>query len=206
MDTLDTSSGVTTRFALGALVLGALLAAGCGHLPPAFRARDALDPQEHVRLGASYEAQGLRSDAVVQYEAAVRRDPGFAEGWLALGNIDFTDGRFEAAENSYRTALKAAPGHPGARNNLAMTILARGGGLEEAEALAREALAQPGALRPYILDTLAHIELRRRRYDEALDLVALAAAATPAEDLHVIEQLTATRDGIRAAAAGEAPR
>lgn len=199
MDPLDASSGVSGRFA--PLALAALLAAGCVHLPPVFRSRDALDPQEHVRLGTSYEAQGLRSDAVAQYEAAVRRDPHYAEGWLALGNVAFTDGRLDAAEKSFRTALKAAPRHPAARNNLAMTILESGGSLEEAEALAREALAEPGDLRPYILDTLAGIELRRGRYAEALDLIAQAEAATPAEDLHVLEQLTVTRDGIQAAAA-----
>ncbi|MCR4295070.1 MAG: hypothetical protein NUW21_06015, partial [Elusimicrobia bacterium] len=80
------------RFAPAALALAALLAAGCSHLPPVVRSRDALDPQEHVRLGTSYEAQGLRSDAVAQSEAAVRLDPGFAEGWLALGNVAFADG------------------------------------------------------------------------------------------------------------------
>lgn len=201
MGALDLASGVSRRFAPGALALAALLGAGCAYLPPVIPARDALDPQERVRLGNSYEAQGLRSDAVAQYEAAVSRDPGFVEGWLALGNIAFADRRFKEAEKSFRTALKAAPGHPAALNNLAMTRLARGGSPEEAEALAREALAEGGDLRPYILDTLAQIELRRRRYPEALDLVGQAVAATPAEDVFVLEQLTTTRDRIRAAAA-----
>lgn len=205
MDTLDASSGVKTRFVPGALALAALLAAGCTHLPPVFRSRDALDPQEHVRLGASYQAQGLRADAVAQYETAVRRDPAYVEGWLALGNIDFIDGRFWEAEKSFRMALRAEPRHPAALNNVAMAILARGGDLDEAAASARRALAQPGALRPYILDTLARIELRRRRYADALDLVDEALAATPAEELLVLAQLTATRDGIRSAA-GEAAR
>lgn len=203
MDPLDASSGVSGR--LAPLALAALLAAGCVHLPPVFRSRDALDPQEHVRLGTSYEAQGLRSDAVAQYEAAVRRDPGCVEGWLALGNIDFTDGRFWEAEKSFRTGLKAAPRHPAALNNVAMAILARGGDLDAAAESARQALAQPGALRHYILDTLARIELRRRRYADALDLAGEALAAAPAEDLLVLEQLAATRDGIMSAA-GEAAR
>lgn len=212
MGAIDPAAIVDRRSPSGALVLACLLAAGCGHLPPLIRSGDALDPQEHVSLGASYEAQGLRAEAVAQYEAAVRRDPACAEGWVALGNIDFQEGRFAAAEASFRKAVAAAPRHPGACNNLAMAIMARGGDLSEAEAMARRALEQPGALRPYILDTLANIQVRQRRYAEALDLVGQAEAATPADGRLVREQLKATRDAIQAAAAvrdhapGQAPR
>lgn len=183
------------------IIPACLLLCACGHLPPLIRSKDALDPQEHVRLGGAYEAQGQRAQAVAQYEAAVRRDPTFAEGWLALGNSAYADGRFKDAERSYRTALKVSPHHSGARNNLAMAILAQGGSLAEAEALAREALVDPGELRPYILDTLANIQLRQQRYAEALDLVGQAEAATPAEERRVLEQLKMTRDAIQAAAA-----
>ena len=72
--------------------------------------------------------------------------------------------------------------------------------LRRAEELARDALAQPGPLRPYILDTLAHIQLRQQRYSEALDLVEQAEKATPLENTLVREQLKATRDSIQAAA------
>lgn len=207
MDAFDSSGpGVIRLLALAALT------AGCVHLPASLRSRDALDSQEHVRLGSAYEAQGLRAEAVAQYEAAVRRDPACAEGWVALGNVAYADGRLEAAESSFRTALKAAPHHPGACNNLAMTIMARGGDLAEAEALAREALVRPGTLRPYILDTLANIQLRQRRYAEALDLVDQAETATPTDGALVRAQLKATRDAIQAAAGvreyapGQVPR
>ncbi|MDP3543427.1 MAG: tetratricopeptide repeat protein [Elusimicrobiota bacterium] len=204
MGAIDQAAVVARRFPPAALALACLLAAGCGHLPPRIRSGDALDPQEHVRLGSSYEAQGLKAEAVAQYEAAVRRDPNFAEGWLALGNVAFADGRLEDAEKSFRKALKSSPGHPGACNNLAMTLLARGGGLEEAEALAREALSRPGSLRPYILDTLAGIRLKQARYVEALDLVDQAEEATPAGDRFVLSHLQTTRAGIQAAAADKA--
>lgn len=212
MGAIDQAAIVDRRFPTGAVALACLLAAGCGHLPPVIRSGDALDPQEHVRLGSSYEAQGLRAEAVAQYEAAVRRDPACAEGWVALGNIDFQEGRFMAAETSFRKAVTASPLHPGACNNLAMAIMARNGDLAEAEELARRALGKPGTLRPYILDTLANIHVRQRRYAEALDLVDQADAATSSDDRLVREQLKATRDGIQAAAGvrdhapGQAPR
>jgi tetratricopeptide (TPR) repeat protein len=170
-------------------------------VPPLIGSRDALSPEEHVRLGTSYEAQGLRAQAVGQYEAAVRRDPACAEGWLAMGNIAFTDGRLKEAETSFRKALKASPHHPGAGNNLAMVILARNGNLPEAEALAQDALRQAGALRPYILDTLANIYLRERRYADAAAAIDQAEAATPPDSRLVRDQLLATRNNIKAAAA-----
>jgi tetratricopeptide (TPR) repeat protein len=185
---------------LAALALAAALAAGCAHVPPFLRPRDALATQEHVRLGTSYEAQGLHAEAVAQYEAAVRVDPKCAEGWVALGNVAFTEGRLDAAETDFRKAVAVSPHHPGACNNLAMTILARNGDLSEAERLAQDALGQPGPLRPYILDTLANIQLRQARYAEALDFVGQAEAATPTDDRLVREQLKATRDGIQNAA------
>ncbi len=194
------------------LGLACALAAGCGHLPPVIRSGDALDPQEHVRLGGTYEAQGLQAEAVAQYEASVLRDPACTEGWIALGNIDFRAGRFAEAETSFRKAVRTEPRHPGACNNLAMTILARGGDLEEAEALARGALAAPGPLRPYILDTLANIQLKRAHYAEALDLIGQAETATPEADRLVREQLKTTRDAIQASASvrdhapGQSPR
>ncbi len=184
-----------------AWALALVLAAGCSHLPPLTRrASDALDPREHVRLGESYEAQGLRAEAAAQYEAAVRREPSFVEGWVALGNLAFADGRLEAAETAFRRAVKAAPLNPAALNNLAMTILARGGRLEEAEALTQRALAQPGELRPYALETLANVRLRQKRYQEALDLVEQAEEATPSDNAPVLAQLRTTRDAVRAAA------
>lgn len=196
MDTRHHAAVVKRSFAL-ALVL----AAGCSHLPPLTRSRDVLDSQEHVRLGSSYEAQGMRAEAAAQYDAAVKRDPKFAEGWVALGNMAFIDGRLADAESSFRRAVGAAPKNAAACNNLAMAILARDGDLAEAEVFARTALEQPGNLKPYILDTLANIHLKRRRFADALDLIGQADAAAPPEAVLVRAQLKATRDAILAAEA-----
>jgi tetratricopeptide (TPR) repeat protein len=198
MDIIYLSSAAVRRlFAQGVFVLAiAGLLTGCAHTSRPSGSREALSPAEHVSLGLTYQAQGLRAEAVSQYKAAVRRDPAFAEGWLALGNMAFTDGRNKEAERCFRKALKASPHHPGASNNLAMVIMARNGSLPEAEALVRDALLNAGALRPYVLDTLANIYIRERRYAEATTVIGQAEAETPPENRLVRNQLLETRKNI----------
>lgn len=90
------------------------------------------------------------------------RGPDEPEGWVAFGNAAFEEGRLEEAEFAFRTALEGTPLHAGAANNLAMTILSRGGDLSEAASLAEGALSRAGALRPHVLDTLAQIAAAAR--------------------------------------------
>lgn len=183
------------RFAV--LALAGLLA-GCAHISGVAGYRDALAPEEHLRLGGSYEAQGLREEALAQYRLAVKRDPGLAEGWLALGNMEFADGRLKEAGADFRKALKASPHHAGASNNLAMVALAGNGSLIEAEALTQDALLTAGTLRPYVLDTLANIYLKEKRYSEAAVVIAEAEMLTPPENSAVLARLRETRKSIEA--------
>lgn len=185
-----------------ALLAALSLVLACAHRRPGIGYGDALTPQEHVRLGALYESQGLRVQALGQYRAAVRKDPAFSPGWIALGNGAYSQGRFKEAEKHFRTALKASSRDSGAANNLAMVLLARGGSLSEAEALAKGALEEAGALRPYVLDTLANVYLRQRRFDEASAALERAEAEAPADGAGFREQLLSTRASIQGAAQG----
>lgn len=178
---------------LGLLLALAALLAGCAGPARLVRGRDPLSPAEHARLGAAYEAQGLRAEAKSEYRTAARRDPGCAECWLALGNSEFNDGRLKEAEAAYRRALRAVPAHAGAANNLAMTLLEGGDRLAEAEKLARGALPNAGELRPYVLDTLANILLRTGRPAEAAALLDQAQAETPEQDTAVLARLNETK-------------
>ncbi len=157
-----------------------LLLAGCSHMPRSHK--DPLSAEEHAKLGAVYESQGLKKEALAQYRAAVERDARYAPGWMAIGNRAFEEGDWERAEKAYKRALKAAPRHAGAQNNLAMCWLARGVRIGEAERLAREALSNAsGSLRPFVLDTLASIYRRQGRYREAGEAAEKAAKLMAAE-------------------------
>ena len=180
------------------ILLGTLQA--CSGLPRIVVLHDPLTPQEHVALGESYQAQGSRELAVREFQAALRQQRDYAPALIALGNLSFEAGTLPAAEDYYRRALDVAPNHPTANNNLAMVYLSRGDRLEEAERLAKGAQAQEGALRPYVLDTLAQIYVRQGRYQEAQTTLEEAERVAPRENTHLHERLAQSRRELAAAA------
>jgi tetratricopeptide (TPR) repeat protein len=169
------------------LLLGALQA--CSGFPRIVVLHDPLTPQEHVTLGESYQAQSNTELAVREFQAALRQQSDYVPALIALGNLSFEAGALQEAEDSYRRALDAVPHQPAASNNLAMVYLLRGDRLDEAERLAKDALAQGGALRPYVLDTLAKIYMRQERYQEARTALEEAVTAAPSENKLLHERL-----------------
>lgn len=165
----------------------------CGHFRAITALRDPLSAEEHLILGSSYEQQGLIKDAAQQFRKAVRLDPTHSAAWMALGNRYFNDDNFVSAEKAYKRALKLSTHNAGANNNLAMVYLKRNMKLAEAEEHARTALRQDSPLKPYILDTVANIYLRQRRFAEAEWALDEAEAAAPAGDTTFLYRLSETR-------------
>ena len=192
-----TARGLFTALGLAVVCLGGLEA--CSSFPRIVVLHDALTPEEHMSLGASYEAQGLHETAARQYQAVLREHGEHAPALIALGNLSFEAGIIQEAEDYYRRALDAVPDHPGATNNLAMVYLKRGERLDEAERLARTAVGQGGVLHPYALDTLAHIYMRQGRYTEAKTALEEAEAVAPIENLSLRETLAQSRRELVAA-------
>ncbi len=71
--------------------------------------------------------------------------------------------------------------------------LALSANLTEAEQLARQALAQGGPLRPYVLDTIARIYMRQGRYQEAKAALEEAEAMTPSANEILHERIVQSR-------------
>jgi tetratricopeptide (TPR) repeat protein len=175
----------------GALALCAGLSA-CAGLRAA-RAPDPLTVDEHMRLGASYEDQGLREPAAKEYAAALREREDYLPALMALGNVAFQRGDLIEAEIYYRKVLKVVPDHAGANNNLAMVFLVRGSRLDYAETLAKTALKQAGPFRPYVLDTLANVYMREGRYNHARDALDEAERGCAPDNALLREHLAQSR-------------
>ena len=158
------------------------------------RHTDPLTPEQHMQLGASYEAQGLTEAAGQQYEAALRLQKKYIPAYIAKGNLAFVSGDLKKAETCYRQVLRLDRNHAGANNNLAMVYLSLGKDMDKAERYAQTALKQEGSLRPYVLETLASIYMQQGRTSLAWKVLEEAESAAPFDDPVLCAQLAKTRE------------
>lgn len=172
------------RGLLPCLALGAaVVCAACSHPRPAPTV-EADSAAEHVLRGITYQDQGRKDLARAEYEAAASQ--GFAPGFIGLTNLAVPEGRLDEAEVHLNSALAAAENEPGTeqfvagvKNYLAMVYLVKGTNMDRAEQLALQALPHSGPLRPYVLDTLAHVFLNQSRYQDAWAALTEAEKTAP---------------------------
>jgi tetratricopeptide (TPR) repeat protein len=132
-----------------------------------------------IRTAVALEEAGRLDEAEEEYQRILEVHPGSLRAWVNLGNVEAGRGRTDEAERAYRRALVLSPGDPDASNNLAWLLLEQGTRLEEAEALARDALARQGPDQARVLDTLARVLAARGRCAQA-DATFAQALALPA--------------------------
>lgn len=134
-----------------------------------------------LRYAVALENDGRLEESAVIYTQLLLKQPDLAIAWINLGNVHRQSGRPDAAEEDYRTALDIEPEAVDALNNLAWLLFEEGGDLEEAERLARQAVAGGGP-DPYLAqDTLGQILLERGRCDEATRVFKQALRSAPAD-------------------------
>ena len=117
---------------------------------------DPLALENGLRRAVLLEEKGSLAEAIVEYEALLRRYPDAATAWTNLGNVQTKTGAVDEAEASYRKALEIDPKDRDALNNLAWLLLAKDRPAE-AEPLARAAVAAGGPDPHLALDTLGHV-------------------------------------------------
>ena len=95
-----------------------------------------------LRMSDALARTGRSEDSVNILQNAVRRYPGDAQLWTALGNalVDHGHGLTPAADYAFRRAAELAPGYPGPRYFHALA-LARSGNRAAAAAIWRDILA-----------------------------------------------------------------
>mgnify|MGYP001772791326 CR=1 FL=1 len=98
---------------------------------------DPLTAEEHLKLGLSYEKQGLLEEAIKHYEKASKSD---ARGFLLLGNLYLNQGQYSKAEENYKRAIKKNKKIADAYNNLTWLYYLQGQSLDEAEELVKKAI------------------------------------------------------------------
>jgi Flp pilus assembly protein TadD len=123
------------------------------------------DAQVGCLLGAVYQAQGKRAEAVSHYRHAIRLAPDHSEAHNNLGVVLAQDGKVDDAVHCFREAIRLAPDFAEAHNNLG-NALRQLGQLEESLPRLREALR----LKPGFSDAhhnLGLVLLRLARFADA---------------------------------------
>jgi tetratricopeptide (TPR) repeat protein/predicted Ser/Thr protein kinase len=69
------------------------------------------DPAAHVYLARRYVQQGNVEQAIAEYEAAIRLDPGFVEAYVDLGGVLLRENDLEGALERFEEALAIDPDH-----------------------------------------------------------------------------------------------
>ena len=101
----------------------------------------AADPVDaHIRLGITFQEQGLIDEAIECFRKALALGPEIPEAHFNLGNAYKDQARFDKAIASYKGALALAPDYPAAHTNLGSALLQQGM-QQEARVCFRKALA-----------------------------------------------------------------
>lgn len=144
--------------------------------------------QEKLALAEAWEQVGSRFDSAEAHEAArailqpIVSGPNVPAGaWPAWAAVNQAADNYTEAERAWREYLRSNPNQPLARNNLAYMLLLQGGQakLAEAEQLSASAIStEPGVSTLY--DTLARVQLRLGKVDEAVKNFRAALNRNPA--------------------------
>ena len=152
--------------------------AGGGHA--AIFIRPHAGDAEALRAAVALEDEGKVADAAARYREIVARHPESIVAWTNLGNAERRLGNTAEAERAFRKAIEVdATAARDALNNLAW-LLYEQKRLDEAEPLARKAVAEPGPDSYLMLDTLARVLAAKGSCDEALTTFRHAIDAVPA--------------------------
>ena len=148
--------------------------AGCGRMPRIIVLTDPLSAEEHTELGVAYERNGELDLAIREYERALRKEKGFFQARVNLGNVWLAKKEYGKAGSEYRKALAIRPGDPEATNNLAWAAILSGEQREEAEERMEEVLSLPKNRSATLYDTLGVLRMRLGKWAAAEEALAEA--------------------------------
>lgn len=117
------------------------------------------DAGRYLNAVINAESQLPTNQAIQAYRGAVARWPENISARFGLGNMQYRDGRQDAAKLSWQEVLQWQNNHAGAANNLA-ELLAEKGEVQQAIGLLEKTLSgslAPESLRPILIETLQRL-------------------------------------------------
>ena len=136
------------------------------------------DMSAYTSLAALYMRAGKIDQAVVEYEAALEKDPNLVPANMVLGMIDESRKNYDSAESRYQKVLQVNSRFAPALNNLAYLMVDRGENLDVALGYAERAREQ-APNEPTIADTLGWIYYKKNVLLTAVSLLKEATDKLP---------------------------
>jgi tetratricopeptide (TPR) repeat protein len=131
----------------------------------------------HFSLGAFYQEQGRREEALACFRQCIALDDGCGAAHYNIGLLLLETRRFKDAAAAFQRAIEANPKTPAAHNNLGISLQELG---RSAEALTCFQLAgrmDPGYAQAH--GNAGRVLFRQERWDEAIFFFRRAVAARP---------------------------
>jgi tetratricopeptide (TPR) repeat protein len=117
------------------------------------------DPKLYLESAADFEHGATPEDALLAFDAAVKRWPSEAVAWIGRGTAQYRAGKLAEASQDYAAALRVDGSNAGARNNFAQTLLERGCPRHAREQLMSIDFAKlRSPLREAVIDTRQQVE------------------------------------------------
>lgn len=129
--------------------------------------------ESYFRLAELHDDDEMLHKAELVIERLVNHPDADASAWFLRGLLAEAENEPAAAIESYRRSIELNPQHLPAKNNLALVLAEQNTDINEAMALAQDVVdAMPQS--PQFLDTLATVQLRAGRADEAVATIQTA--------------------------------
>ena len=133
----------------------------------------------HYKLGISYINDNLLQKAFIEFQKAIEIDPGYRDGYYALGHVHFMQQSYGEAVTSFQKAVTIDPKYSDAYNYLGKVYEAQGK-LDQAIIEYEQALKNPQydtPEKPHL--NLGLVYLKQEKYDQAVRSFQSVLRITP---------------------------
>ncbi|MFH0879208.1 MAG: tetratricopeptide repeat protein, partial [Lentisphaerota bacterium] len=151
--------------------------------PPTLADRP-LNEDERLSRARFYEATRRYDEAINDYQLVLAANSRSSLAYTGLGNVCRDQNKTDQAEKMYRKALAANPMDGKAYNNLAYLLAEDSRHLDEAVALARQAVILDAG-NPMTLDTLGYALLQQGKLGEAASVLERARSKAKSYPLNI---------------------
>ena len=142
----------------------------------------------YLHVGVALQELGQQDEAIDAYQRAIDIDRGNADAYSNLGVVLLEQSKIDKAINAFRKATMLNSAHPHAFANLSIALHEQGE--DEQAAVYFEQAIKRSPIDADIYSNFAMVRIHQQRFDDALALLAKAAALNQDHDIPLTNPVT----------------